>query len=164
MLGCDTSKTTILLGEIRSGLSPEDARRTVSASEDKWKVIENSHLPPGDKRPRFDILQVEVPEFTDCGVKGVLALHFFNGRLTSTWFYPSDLSMYLQCLESRHIHFDPKGPMTQTERNLGATIAEVRVSHRTRVWLFRDYRNHDYVGWEDIKLIAEENQWIRNYL
>src|SRR5258706_13291899 len=85
--GCDTSKMTVLVGDIQSGISPNDARRILNVSPDNWKIIEDSHLSPGDKRPRFDILQVEVADFSDFGVKRVLPLHFLYDRLTSTWVY-----------------------------------------------------------------------------
>jgi hypothetical protein len=168
-VGCDTSKTTVLettvlVGDIPSGISPAEVRRTLNVLSDNWKVIEDSHLPAGDKRPRFDILQVEIADFSDCGVKGILGLHFFNDRLTGTSFYPSDLAGYLRCLESRGIHFAPKKTLSKMERALGAARhPEVRVSGHTRVWLFRDYKGRDYVGWEDMKLSAEQDSWIRSY-
>lgn len=164
LLGCDASKTTLLFGELQSGISPDEARRLLRVAEGSWKIVENGHLPSGDRRPRFDILSVEIADFSDCGVKGTLALKFFNDRLTSTWFYPSDLAGYLKCLQSRGIRFEPKRELNEMERYLGGpTNLEIRVSHHTRVWLYRDYKDRDYVAWEDMGLSAEEEAWIRSH-
>jgi len=48
------------------------------------KVTEDSKLPPSDRRPRFDIYTIEVPDREFCGQKGTLRLLFFNDRLAST--------------------------------------------------------------------------------
>ncbi len=52
------------------------------------KVTEDSKLPASDRRPRFDIYTIEVPDSKFCGQKGILRLLFFNDRLASTSFYP----------------------------------------------------------------------------
>src|SRR5467141_3464954 len=103
LLGCDSSRTTTLLGNIQSGLSPDEVRRVLGVAGSNWRIVENSHLPLGDRRPRFDIVRVEIANFSDCKTKGTLALSFFNDRLTSTWFYPSNLASYLECLQSQGI-------------------------------------------------------------
>ena len=156
LFGCDTNEPTLLLADIPSGISPDAARRSLNVAADNWTVIEDSHLPPGDKRPRSDVLIVEVRAFTHCGVTGVLGLQFYNDRLTATLFYPEDLPAYLHGLAAKGIHFEP--PHSQAD--VRAQAREVRLAPRTRIWLYRDYKDRDYIGWEDVKLIGEQNRWI----
>jgi hypothetical protein len=50
--------------------------RQLDVQASRAKVTEDSKLPPSDRRPRFDIYTIEVPDRAFCGQKGTLRLLF----------------------------------------------------------------------------------------
>ena len=70
--------------------------------------MEDSKLPPNDRRPRFDIYAIEIPDREFYGQKGILRLFFFNDRLAFTSFYPEQSESCLQHLRSSGITISDK--------------------------------------------------------
>jgi hypothetical protein len=70
----------MLLEPFYSYTSVAEVEQTLRKEGLAWSVIENSHLPPGDRRPRVDILTVSVARFHYLGHVGELQFRFFNGH------------------------------------------------------------------------------------
>jgi hypothetical protein len=94
------SKPTPLVPGLDSFMSPDQVRDRLRAGEG-WKVSERSGLPKGDRRPPFNILAIDVSAHTNLGIPGRLRLNFFNNRLQSTQFFPSDLNKYRMILSNK---------------------------------------------------------------
>lgn len=135
-----------LLGGLSSYVSPEAAAHVIERS--RWLVVEDTSLPPDDRRPPFSILTVSVLPFADRGVTGEMRLHIFNGRLASTSFYPDDARKYQLLL----------GGDAPTTR-LGG---ELRGSY-LRAWSAKDYETRAYVLHGDDRLLSQQNRWIEKY-
>lgn len=63
---------------------------------EKWTVVWESGLAPGDRRPPFSDLTVEIDSFTDGGSNGSLRLDFINDRLFKVAFAPLDAEAYFR--------------------------------------------------------------------
>ncbi len=113
-----------------------------------WSVVENSQLPAGDRRPRFDMVTISVAHFEYLGDVGELQLRFFNDRLMSTWFFPGDSGSFRHLLESK----------------LKVSLArEATIPPFTRIWTDKDYKGRIYFGWEDSRLAREQSLWLEKY-
>jgi len=115
-----------------------------------WDVIEESDLPADDPRPRFSILRWRVPSCTVQAYSGELELLFFNDRLVSTAFYPSEPEAFFQ-------HLKQMTGMTFGESGVSPTDG------RTIIRTGRDYRGAVYAVWEDKRLAEEMRRWIRKF-
>jgi hypothetical protein len=113
----------------------------------RGKVTEDSKLPPNDRRPRFDIYAIEIPDREFCGQKGILRLFFFNDRLASTSFYPEQSESCLQHLRSSGIIVSDK------QTAVGDAV----------IWFNIDYKGRRYVLWGDRRLHEEQDRWISKY-
>ena len=136
-----------LLPGFRSYESISVVSKHLGDQASRVKVTEDSKLPASDRRPRFDIYTVEVPDREFCGEKGTLRLLFFNDRLASTWFYPEQSESCLQHLRSSGIMVSDK------QTTVGDTI----------IWSSTDYKGRRYVAWEDRRLREEQDRWISKY-
>lgn len=101
-------------------------------------------------RPAFDMIVVKVSRYEHLGHRGRLLISFFNDRLMSVLFYPSDMSAYLEALRARE-DVDLAGR------------SDFRVGRHARVWRAVDYTGQSYVGWEDMRLASERDLWIKRY-
>jgi len=139
-----------LLDGFTSADSPEKAASRLTKEGRSWDLIEESNLAADDPRPRFSILRWRVPSYTVEAFRGELELLFFNDRLVSTAFYPSEPELFFQ-----HVR-----EMT------GITLGESGVSptdRRTIIRTGRDYRGSAYALWEDKRLAEEMRRWIRKF-
>ena len=148
--GCTSVPNTpvVLLDTFYSYTSVAEVEQTLRKVGLSWSIIENSHLPAGDRRPRFDILTLSVAHFHDLGHVGELQLRFFNDRLMSAWFFPNDSIGFARLLESR--------------LKISLTT-EVTIRPFTRIWTQKDYKGRIYFGWEDTRLANEESLWLQKY-
>lgn len=140
------SKVALILG-FHSYESISTISRQLGAQANRAKVTEDSKLPPSDRRPRFDIYTIEVPDSEFCGQKGILRVLFFNDRLASTWFYPEQSESCLHHLRGSGITISDK------QTTVGDTIA----------WSSIDFNRRRYVAWEDRRLREEQDRWISKY-
>jgi hypothetical protein len=154
LLGCSDgytdvqATTTPLITGFESYATAEQIKEQALVGLE-WSVMEISSLPPGDRRPPFNMLTLSVPSFSHQQHTGELRLHFFNNRLESTCFYPSDPAAYVQALRQAAILTD--------DANEGSARPF------TYIWVETDYRGKVYVGWTDRRLQAQSNRWIRRY-
>lgn len=151
------TERTKLIDGIESYQSMEEAKRRFQ----KWDVIENSSLAPGDKRPPFSIHVVAIDSYSHLGHSGTLRLKFFNNRLTEARFYPSRFDQYVERLkESDKLTFK----VTETS----AGLPEAFALQHTHVWIYNQPHldpsgKEKYVGWSDTRLEKEEALWIKRY-
>lgn len=108
------------------------------------KVVEDSALKPGDKRPPFSIYRVAVAGYTVCGQVGELHLEFFNDRLLGTWFFPGDAP-------ACHAALAAAG-----QRVPGVSGNTMRVAAI-------DFFDRHYLMWEDARLREQIDHWIKKY-
>ena len=151
------TERTKLIDGIESYQSAEESKSQFQ----KWEVIENSSLAPGDKRPPFSIHVVAIDNYSHLGHSGTLRLKFFNNRLAEVRFYPSSFDQYVERLkEADKLTFK----VTETS----ADLPEAYVSPHTHVWIYNQphldpYGKEKYVGWSDTRLEKEEALWIKRY-
>ena len=151
------TERTKLIDGIDSYQSAEEAKRRFQ----KWEVIENSSLAPGDKRPPFSIHVVAIDNYSHLGYLGTLRLKFFNNRLAEARFYPSSFDQYVERLK-----IADKLAFKFTETSVG--LPEAFASPHTHVWIYNQPHidpsgKEKYVGWRDIRLEKEEGLWIKRY-
>jgi hypothetical protein len=144
------TERTKLINGVESYVSIDQAKSELPA----WEVLEQSSLKPKDRRPPFNIYKVSVKNYSHLGISGELHMEFFNNRLLSTWFYPEDFDKYMALLKE-------KEGLTFQESQHGSR--EARMAPHTRVWTQKDYKERQYVGWEDTRLGDELNLWIKRY-
>ena len=111
-------------------------------------VVEQSALPPNDRRPPFSIYSVSIRDYRHLEHTGELRLLFFNDRLQDTIFYPHDPAAYMAALKAS-----------------GVIVSEGKEwkSENTVVWTAVDYRGQRYVGWADLRLRKQSERWISRY-
>lgn len=115
-----------------------------------WNVLEdNQTVSESYWRPPFHSYVMSIDGFSDLGRKGTLWLDFFNDRLMKTVFYPDDFPAYRAAVEKMY-------PALQG--GASATIAP-----HVNLFIARDYKERDYIAYEDIRLREQLNLWIRRY-
>lgn len=93
---------------------------------------------------------MKIATYAHLGQAGQLKIHFFNDRLMEVRFFPKDPDRYLQLLR------DSQGIDLITKR-------EVPLPPHAHVWADSEYDGQRYVGWADVRLEREFNDWIRRY-
>ena len=144
----DDPEPTPLMGGIESRATPTVVQDRLGVSVDKWRIIEDGSLPPGDKRPRFAVKTVSILGFEDRELKGELVLRFFNDGLASAWFYPDDFARYRSQLARVNV-------LPESEKE--------KVSGRTLIREGEDYQGRRYIAWEDRNLLNEQQRWLQKY-
>jgi hypothetical protein len=151
------AERTQLINGIESYQSIQEAKRQFQ----KWEVIEESSLAPGDKRPPFNIYVVAIDTYSHLGHSGKLHLKFFNNRLAEARFYPSSFEKYVERLKENN-----KLTFKVTEQSAGTP--ETLAAPHTRIWIYSQPHldpqgQSRYVGWRDTRLEKEETLWIKRY-
>lgn len=140
-MACGRPAHTGLLPGFESHVGVDAARRLVVDENHSWDVVEES-LGRGSA---LKCVRVRVSPFTDLAVRGELELHFFNDQLESTWFFPSNPTLYRARLASeRRLRFDAAN--------------ELHLPPNTLVWIAEDHRGRAYVAWEDKWLAAQRRR------
>lgn len=142
------NKSVKLLADFKSFQTIEGTNRYCNSLGFQWLVIEDSHLPEGDRRPRFDIFVVEIKGYAHLNQLGTLRLAFFNDRLSEIRFYPNSIKKYLEILIEKE--------------KLDLINKKEHLFNNVRVWLHEKWGN-PYIGWSDIRLEQEEFEWIKQY-
>ncbi|HEY3130806.1 MAG TPA: hypothetical protein VGL91_15225 [Acidobacteriota bacterium] len=139
-------QNTRLIGELESYQSIDQVRSRLLTTPKDWKIIQDSRPDPAKEDPRVGVITISLQNYKHLGVPGELILHFFNNRLVSTVFFPTDFPAYKAGLEERErIKFDQ---------------VEIFRRPRTRIWIGKDSRKRDCIGWEDTALRNEIDQWL----
>lgn len=144
------AQRTKLINGIESYQSIEEARRLFPV----WEVVEQSSLGPEDNRPPFNIYKVSIKKYSHLGILGELHLLFFNNRLMETWFYPGSFDKYVNLLEKKE-----RLELQEELHGLRGAI----ISPYTHMWIYKDYKDSNYVAWEDTRLQREQRIWIKRY-
>jgi len=101
-------------------------------------------------RPPHDIDKITVKGYDFHGFTGDLEAIFFNDRLMSTIFRPSDLSRFIESLSmTQGLAFDSE------KRALVPPYTLVRRGY--------DYKGRGYVIWTDTRLQKESRLWVMKY-
>jgi len=139
-----------LMDGFQSYQNPGEVRDILDARGLHYRSEETKTSSASDRRPPFNIISITVENYSHLGDPGTLVLEFFNSRLMTARYYPSNVGKYVG----------------ELERVKGVSLAqhsEASLGKFARVWLFRDHEQKQYVGWEDKRLAKEMELWIRKY-
>ena len=143
-------KGVVLIGSIRSFWTLEQLEAYLKQIGVRWTVRRPPPHDPSSWRPPFQVTTVYVERFSDLGFEGRLVIEFFNGRLVSTRFLPRRFDAYVRALRAkRGIRLPEKAE------------GEVVVGKYLRIWVIM--KPQRFVGWEDLRLRREIEQWIKRY-
>ena len=93
---------------------------------------------------------ITIKNYLHLGFSGEMNVGFFNDRLISATFYPSDSEKYVQAIaKATGIKFD--------------STQEATLPSHTSVRLGTDYKGREYVDWSDLRLDKEVQLWIERY-
>lgn len=155
VLGCNRNETfterlngaPLMLGAFDSYTKEKAVRSALGPLP--VEILEESRLANGDARPPYTIVTLRIEPYRHLGSVGALHLTFFNDRLMTAFFYSRDVRTYTTSLKARRIDVraDPKG-------------VQIGMVH---VWMARDHRGQDYVGWADVRLEEQSRRWISRY-
>lgn len=126
-----------------------DAVKRQLPAAQKWEVIKED-TGPTDGRPRFDFVLVSAGQMTDRGHTGEVKLWFYNDRLMSVYFTPSDPAAYFGLVRGLP----------------GAQLREHRIialPEGAEVWRVGAASEGPMIEWYDPCLRDEQNSWIMEY-
>lgn len=144
------TNSTQLIEPFNSLTSPSQAENILKSGNYAFMVLENSRLNDGDKRPKFNILTWKIEKFEHLGTKGNLTISFFNEKMVSTRFYPSDVSGYIDVLSKKY-DLDFKTDTTTS------------IPPKTGLHYYKDLEDKFYIEWQDEELQEQVDEWIKNY-
>jgi len=148
--GKDELRPTKLMPPLNSGYSLQKVQRELNLKPGDWNVLEDRLPLTSDKRPPFSILTISRQGFTKFGETGELVMTFYNDRLMTTLFYPTDLETLRGALaREAGISFSAQG--------------DARVAPTTRVWIGKARDGRSYIGWIDLELERQQDEWIEKY-
>lgn len=147
-LGCRSEKKlkpSPLAGDLYSGQSLQTVERRLHIHSGDWEVLEDRRPLSSDQRPPFRIYTIARKNLVVNGQSGELRLTFFNDRLMTTSFYPANI----EAMQAA-VGVDPK-------------VGDSQLAPSTRVWVGKDDSGQMYVGWMDLNLKREYDQWVLTY-
>jgi hypothetical protein len=148
--GKNELKPTKLMPPLMSGYSPQKVQRELNLKIGDWNVLEDRRPLVSDQRPEFRMLTVSRQGFAKFGVVGEVVMTFYNDRLMTTLFYPTDLEALRAGLaHEAGISFSAQG--------------DARIEPSTRVWIGKARDGRSYVGWIDLELQRQQDEWIDKY-
>jgi len=148
--GKDEPKPTKLLPPLYSGYSQQKVQRELNLKPGDWDVLEDRRPLTSDQRPPFRILTISRQGFARFGASGELVMTFYNDRLMTTLFYPTDLEALRSSLgREAGITFSKQG--------------DARIEPTTRVWIGKARDGRSYIGWIDLELERRQDEWIEKY-
>jgi hypothetical protein len=145
----ERADTRTLLMETFASYASIDEVRALFPTDTPLRVVEEDGRSESDSRPPFRIHRVSVDGYTHHGCRGELTLKFFNDRLSSVWFYPDEPRKYVEVLAADGLDV--------------ASADAARIPPHTRISGGRDFRDREYVRWEDTRLVEQEDRWISRY-
>jgi hypothetical protein len=129
---------------LESMMSQVKVERELKVKPAEWVVVEDRTPLSTDTRPMFHILTISRPG-TTCGGRGELQLTFYNDRL-----------MYMQFFAD---NFDS----ARNAAGLNPRTGDTHIAPNTRVWAGRSEDGRQYLGWMDLLLKREYDNWIDTY-
>ena len=142
------SERTKLIDGIESYQSIDEFKGFLSRSSFQWEESKDDPSPKG--RPPFNMHTITIKNYLHLGFSGEMNVGFFNDRLISATFYPSDSEKYVQAIaKATGIKFD--------------STQEATLPSHTSVRLGTDYKGREYVDWSDLRLDKEVQLWIERY-
>ena len=142
------SEHTRLIDAIDSYQSINEFKSVLNRSSFQWEESKDQPSPKG--RPPFNMHTITIKDYVDLGFSGELDVAFFNNRLISTRFYPSDAEKYIDAISKvAGIRFD--------------SSQEAKLPRHTSVRFSVDYRGRKYIEWSDVRLDKEVELWIKRY-
>jgi hypothetical protein len=148
--GKNEFKPSKLMPPLYSGYSVQKMQRELNLKSGDWEVLEDRRPLTSDPRPAFNILTISRPGFTKFDASGELVMTFYNDRLMTTLFYPTDLEALRSALARQAgISFSPQG--------------DARIGSTTRVWIGKARDGRSYIGWIDLELERQQDEWIEKY-
>jgi hypothetical protein len=143
-------KPTKLMPPLYSAYNLQKVQRELNLKPGDWQVLEDRRPLTGDQRPEFRMLTISHRGFTKFSATGELVMTFYNDRLMTTLFYPTDLGALRSTLaREAGISFSAQG--------------DFRIAPSTRVWIGRARDGRSYIGWIDLELERQQDQWIEKY-
>jgi hypothetical protein len=142
-------KPSKLAGELFSGQSLEAAERKLNMMAGNFDIIEDRNPLPSDTRPLYRLLVISKKSTKIEGQTGELVLTFFNDRLMTSQFYPSDMAIARNAVEAG--------------QKISLAGGDSHIQPSTRVWVGKDEAGRSYIGWIDKSLQAEQDAWVKQY-
>ncbi len=148
--GKNELKPSKLIPPLMSGYSPQKVQRELNFKTGDWNVLEDRRPLVSDKRPEFRMLTISRQGYAKFGAVGEVVMTFYNDRLMTTLFYPTDLEALRAGLtHEAGISFSAQG--------------DARIEPSTRVWIGKARDGRSYVGWIDLELQRQQDEWIDKY-
>ncbi|HVP64683.1 MAG TPA: hypothetical protein VMT82_07295 [candidate division Zixibacteria bacterium] len=130
---------------LESVMSQAKVERKLNVKSSEWEVVEDRRPLSTDTRPMFHILTISHKGATCGGDRGELQLTFFNDRLMYMQFYADD--------------FDA----ARNAAGLNPHTGDTHIPPNTRAWAGRSEDRRQYLGWMDLLLKREYDDWINTY-
>jgi len=144
------AERTTLFDGIRSYQSVQEYKTSFAGTQYVLTGKEEKPTARADGRPPHDIDTITVKGYAYHGFTGDLEAVFFNDRLMSTIFRPSDQSRFIEHLTlTQGLTFDP---------NKSALVPPYTLVRRGY-----DYKGRGYVIWTDTRLQKESRLWVMKY-
>ena len=142
-------KPSKLAAGLFSGQSLQTAERKLDMMAGNFDIIEDRTPLPSDTRPPYRLLVISKKNARIEGQAGELVLTFFNDRLMTSQFYPSDLAVARAGVEAG--------------QQISLADGDSHILPSTRVWVGKDEGGRSYIGWIDKTLQAEQDAWVKQY-
>jgi hypothetical protein len=142
-------KPSKLAAGLFSGQSLQTAERKLDMMAGNFDILEDRTPLPSDTRPPFRLLVISKKNARIEGQAGELVLTFFNDRLMTAQFYPSDIAAARSAVEGG--------------QQISLAGGNSSILPSTRVWVGKDEAGRSYIGWIDKTLQAEQDAWVKQY-
>jgi len=130
---------------LESGMSQHKTERKLKVKSAEWEVVDDRSPLSTDTRPPFHILTVSRKGANCGGERGDLQLTFYNDRLMYMQFYADNFNS------------------VRDSAGLDPRTGDAHIEPNTRVWAGRSEDGRRYVGWMDLLLKREYDNWINTY-
>lgn len=152
LLSCTHSKEpSDLIYGFRSYANFSSVKEELKLRGANYEVLENSTLPKGDKRPRFDIIEIRVDGLVK-GTKEGAFFSFYNDQLVKIWFYYADLS------EAKPV----RDSMRNSDLIFKVGLKE-KLSRNVQLTISESNENMLIITFEDINLAKSRWDWVMKH-
>lgn len=147
----DNVKPTELVFGFKSYSSFQSIKNDLKARNLTYTILENSSLPKGDNRPRFDITEIRVLGLSDEFKDGVF-FSFYNDQLMRVWVYVKELN------NAKSIQRYLAKYNITLENNL-----KEKINSDIQVTVNLTNENSFIISFEETNLSAERWDWVKKY-
>ena len=131
--------------------SSEDAvKRALKISSESWNVVEDTKLADNDKRPAYHFKAAKVSNIKHEGHEGITKFEFFNNKLMSIRFYPSDWQKY-------------SGFMSKEIGKPLVWDGQQEAYKNSKVIFNKELTGKYYLLWQDENIYKELESWLKEY-